>query len=167
MTVTLEWYALRVRLHHERNVTSYLQHLGQEAFLPFSHRLTNDERLDSVKPPPLFTGYTFCRIDWNNGPKLYKIPGFIHVVGSGKKPIPILEKEIAAVRQIAQSRVSCEPVPFGRPGDFVRLTSGPLAGMQGMLERLTPKRVIVSVSLLRRSVAVAVEPEWLKPLQAA
>src|SRR6476661_404745 len=113
VSVRLEWYALNVKVRQEHIVSTHLAYMGQEQFFPI-------QRLSSKKPwrevkRALFPGYVFCRIDWNSGPKLYKIPGIIKVVGAGRTPIPIPECEIEAVRKIIDSGipVQCGPLVVG------------------------------------------------------
>src|SRR5947209_13370550 len=98
-----EWYALHVRIRQEHMVSSHLSHMGQEQFLPL-HRLSSNKTGQEFKRA-LFPGYVFCRIDWNSGPKLYKVPGIIKVVGAGRTPIPIPEAEIDAVKKIVDSGI--------------------------------------------------------------
>lgn len=161
-----QWYAIQVKSKHEKNVTLVLHRLGAEGFLPLANPEPTQRALKNSESP-LFPGYTFCKIDWNHGPRLYQIPGFVRVVGAGRTPIPIAEAEIEAIKNIAQARTRCEPYPFGKPGLMVRVVEGPLKGMEGVVEEANNKRVIVSMPLLRRSIAVSVEPDWLETIRAA
>jgi hypothetical protein len=64
-----------------------------------------------------------------------------------------------------RSGLGAEPWPFLDIGQRVRLEEGPLAGLEGLLIEVSKKqRLIVSVTLLRRSVAVEVQREWIRPL---
>ena len=107
---------------------------------------------------PLFPGYIFCRLDPRFRLPLLTIPGVLQFVGAGKIPTPIEDAEIAAIQMAVRSGLLTEPWPFLERGQRVRLDEGPLAGLEGILagtaERL---RIIVSVTLLQRSVAVAIE----------
>ena len=93
------------------------------------------------------------------------IPGVLHFVGIGKMPVPIDDAEIAALQSAVRSGLSTEPWPYLETGQQVRLKEGPLAGMEGILIGTSKKdRLIVSVTLLKRSVAVAIERHWVAPL---
>ena len=109
----------------------------------------------------MFPGYVFCRIDWERGPRLYLIPGIICAVGMGKKPLPIEDDEIQAIRRVAENRMDSEPCPFGTPGTAVRVIKGPLAGIEGIVEKPLADEIVISVSLLRRSVAVKIDAACL------
>jgi transcription antitermination factor NusG len=136
-----------------------LKDFGYEEFLPL--RKIRQLGGGLFSHTPLFPGYTLCKIDLTNGPKLYHVPGFIRIVGAGKSPIPIENHEIEAIKKIHQSCLDFCPCAFGTPGEKVRITRGPLAGIDGIIENCKNRQIVVSVSLLRRAVAVAIEPEWL------
>jgi transcription antitermination factor NusG len=161
--VRLEWYALNVRVRQEHMVSSHLVHMGQEQFLPVQ-RLSSNKAGREIKRA-LFPGYVFCRIDWNFGPKLYKVPGIIKVVGAGRTPIPIPEAEIEAVRKIVDSGISVESVPLViASNSMVVINGGPLQGIKGIVVgESSPQSLIVSVPLLRRSLAVVLDRSWLMP----
>lgn len=108
---------------------------------------------------PLFPGYLFCR--FNVGDRLLPIltvPGVISIVGSGKTPIPVDDREIAAIRAVLATGNAVQPWPFLGVGSDVYVGSGPLAGVEGVIAN-TDKvyRLIVSVNLLGRSVAVEID----------
>ena len=159
------WFALRVRSHCERTVAEVIRHKGFEEFLPLCqcrHRWS--DRLKSMELP-LFPGYVFCRIDPKLRLTVLTIPGAVHFVGVGKTPIPIEEAEIAALRNAMRSGLATEPWAYREVGQLVRLDDGPLAGLEGLLiEVRNQYKIIVSVTLLKRSVAVGIDRRWVTPL---
>ena len=92
-------------------------------------------------------------------------PGVIGIVGAGKTPVPIDDEEIEAVRAILRSGLAVQPWPLLRVGSKVYIEGGPLAGLEGIVTN-TDKvyRLVVSVSLLQRSVAVEIDREWARPI---
>ena len=159
------WFAVRVKSRCERVVVSIAQNKGFEGFLPlYQARSRWSDRLKAIQLP-LFPGYVFCRLDPQHRLPLLTIPGVLHFVGIGKTPAPIEDTEIAAIQAAVQSGLSTEPWPFLEVGQRVRLEDGPLAGLGGILVG-TPngQRIIVSVTLLKRSVSVAIERQWVKPV---
>jgi transcription antitermination factor NusG len=114
---------------------------------------------------PLFSGYLFCRLDLNKRLPIILTPGVIRFVGIGKTPLPVDEKEMAAVMAIVSAGLLAEPHPYLRVGQRVRIDHGTLAGVEGIV-RLAKKaaRLVVSVSLLQRSVAVEIDEAWLSPV---
>jgi transcription antitermination factor NusG len=159
------WFALRVKSRCEQIVATTAQYKGFESFLPlYRSRRRWSDRLQSVEFP-LFPGYVFCRLDPQRRLPLLTIPGVLHFVGIGKIPVPVEDAEIATIHAALQSGLSTEPWPFLEVGQRVRLTEGPLAGLEGIfVGDSKQQRIVVSVTLLRRSVAVTIERQWAIPL---
>jgi transcription antitermination factor NusG len=92
-------------------------------------------------------------------------PGVIGILGAGKTPVPVDIEEIEAIRAILRSGLAAQPWPLLRVGAKVYIERGPLAGLEGIVIN-TDKvyRLIVSVSMLQRSVAVEIDREWARPI---
>lgn len=74
-------------------------------------------------------------------------------------------REISAIQHAARSSASVEPWPFVEAGQRVRLSTGPLQGLEGILvEANEERRVVVGLTVLRRSVAVKIELDWMEPM---
>jgi len=162
----MEWYAIRIRGKFAQAIASALEGKGYKVFLPLytSHKKWSDRI--KVKELPLFPGYLFCRFDVNN--RLLPIlttPGVIHIVSAGRQPCPVGEDEIHAIQRIIDSGLAALPWPYLRTGTTVRIDKGPLAGLRGIV-RTVPKgfRLVVSVPLLQRSVAVELDRDWVVPV---
>jgi len=162
------WFALRVKSRCEKVVSTIAQNKGFQEFLPvYQSRRRWSDRMKSLEMP-LFPGYVFCRLNPQHRLPLLTIPGALHFVGIGKIPVPIDDAEIAAIQSAVRSGLSTEPWPYLEIGDHVRLEDGPLAGVEGLLVGTAKEqRIVVSVSLLKRSVAVTIERHWARPLDAA
>jgi transcription antitermination factor NusG len=117
---------------------------------------------------PLFPRYVFCRFDLRNKLSVLTTPGVVSVLGIGNPPLPVPEAEITALRAIVQSHLPVQPWPFLKIGQCVQLECGPLAGLEGiLLEFKNLHRLVVSVTLLQRSVAVEIERWWAVPMSEA
>ena len=140
-----------------------IRNKGFEEFLPcYQSRRRWSDRVKSTESP-LFPGYVFCRLDPRNRLPLLTIPGVLHFVGIGHTPVPIDEHEIAAIQAAVQSGLTAEPWPYVEVGQKIRLEEGPLAGLEGIcVGHSKEQRLVVSVTLLRRSVAVTVQREWVQ-----
>jgi transcription antitermination factor NusG len=89
----------------------------------------------------------------------------IAIMGAGKTPIPVDPGEIAAIRTVVQSGLAAQPWPYPRVGETVSIARGPLRGIDGILIDVNRKqRLVLSVALLRRSVAVEVDRDWVFPV---
>jgi transcription antitermination factor NusG len=160
-----KWFAVRVRPQAEQVVATVARAKGFEEFLPlYKARRRWSDRFKWVDLP-LFPGYVFCRLDGESRLPILTIPGVLHFVGIGKAPVPIDDAEIAAIQTALKSGLWAEPWPFLDVGQRVRIEEGPLSGVEGILVEVRKKhRVVVSVSLLKRAVAVEVERHWARPL---
>lgn len=87
-------------------------------------------------------------------------------MGYGKTPIPVEDREIEALQLAVASGVSSQPWPYLKVGERVRIHSGRLAGLEGILIQFKGNhRVVLSVSLLQRSVALEVDLNWVASLE--
>lgn len=167
-TVRTPWFALQVRTRHEGGVANFLTGKGYEPFVPmYQSRRRWSDRI-KVVDAPLFPGYLFCRFDINNRLPILTTPGVIQVVGFNRSPIPVEDAEIDAIQSLVASGFPSQPWPFLQAGDRVQIDSGPLRGLEGLLVELKGShRLVVSVMLLQRSVAVEIDSALVKSLRSA
>ena len=161
----LPWYALQIQSRLGTVASLTLRDRGYEEFFPlYSSRRRWSDRMKQVSAP-LFPGYLFCRFDVSDRLPVVSTPGVIGVVGLGKIPVPIDEEEIEAVQAILRSGLAAQPWPLLQVGSKVYIERGPMAGLEGIIAR-TDKvyRLVVSVSMLQRSVAVEIDREWARPI---
>lgn len=159
------WFAVQTRSRHENVVAAQLQGKGYETFLPLckSRRRWSD-RVKEIELP-LFPGYLFCRFDANDRLPILIIPGVVQIVGVGKKPVAIDEKEISGIQIAVQAGLPRQPWSFEQIGQRVRVEYGPLSGLEGTLVNVRGRhRLILSITLLQRSVAVETDESWVSPI---
>lgn len=141
-----------------------LEGKGFEAFLPaYTSRRRWSDRIKELELP-LFAGYLFCRMSLEERRlPVLTTPGVRQIVGIGGTPTAVPEGEIDAVRAIVTSGLATRPWPFVEVGDRVRLRGGSLDGVEGILVATkTHHRLVVSVEILRRSVAVEIDQAWVE-----
>jgi len=90
--------------------------------------------------------------------------GVVSIVGFGGKAAPIEDVEIEAIRKALGSGQNAEPYPYLHEGQQVRIEKGPLQGLEGILIKKRTWRIVISVQLLRRSVAVEIDPSSITPI---
>jgi transcription termination/antitermination protein NusG len=156
------WFAIQVWAGREFYSAQQLRLRGYDVFLPCfrEHRRWSD-RVKQVDRA-LFAGYVFCRMACEILHKIVTAPGVIRIVGDGHHALPVEPHEIDALQRIQAAQLSAKPWPFLRAGQRVRVEAGPLRGTEGvvLLVRNT-HRLVVSISLLQRAVAVEIAPEWV------
>jgi transcription antitermination factor NusG len=161
------WFAIQVRTWTEKTANLHLENAGYETFLPFAkfaHRWF--DRMGELEVP-LFPGCFFCRMNPNHRLPVLQSPGVIQIVGVGEKAIPVEGEEIAAIRRVTKSGLSIVPWPYLRVGRVARVEQGPLRGLTGIVVKIKAgMKLVLSVSLLQRSVAVEIDRTWIGAVAA-
>jgi transcriptional antiterminator NusG len=115
---------------------------------------------------PLFPGYVFCQFDALNRLPVLVTPGVLSVVGRGRIPVPVEDSEIDAIQRVVSSGLQAKPWPYLEVGQQVRIQDGALSGLEGILISFRgSRRIVVSVSLLCRSVSLEIERSGVCPIQ--
>jgi len=152
------WLALYTRHRHEKAIARQISDKGLETFLPLYR--TAHRWKDRVKELflPLFPNYVFVLASSAQRRTVLSTPGVYDFVRLSGVPAPIPLAEIEAVRQAVSHGFNAEPHPFLKSGDRVRVKSGPLKGLEGVLARKKNfYRLVLSVELLVKSVSVEVD----------
>ena len=160
------WYALRVRSNREQVVAIHLRDRGFEEYSP-SYEVASQwsDRKKSITKF-LFPGYVFCQLNISDRLPVLSVPGVVGLVGCGKTPVSIPEHEMDHVRTLVKSGLPVMPWPYLATGDLVLIERGPLAGVEGILQSVKGKhRIVVSFSLLQRSVSAEIDRVWVRPLK--
>jgi transcription antitermination factor NusG len=156
------WYALRVRSNFEQKSADLLSGNGFEHFSP-SYRCRSlwSDRKKWVDRP-LFPGYVFCRFELRNKLAVLQTPGVVQVVGFGGRLVPVDDREIESLRILLRSPRPVFPRAFLSAGQKILIQRGPLTGLEGVIEEVEKNcRIVVSVSLLQRSVSAEIDAEWV------
>ena len=159
------WYAIEVACQKEKLVASVLSEKGYECYLPlYSKRSVWSDRI-RVTSVPLFCGYVFSRFDVQHRLPILVTPGVRSIVGHGKVPVAIPERDLETVRVVLKNGFPIEPCQRLQAGDRVRVIKGPLTGIEGsFLRHRGSYRLILSVSLIERSIAVELDRSCVEPI---
>ena len=160
-----QWFALRVKSNFERITALHLRQRGYQEFLPtYTTQSRWSDRLKIVEKP-LFPGYVFCSFNPLLRLPILTTPGVLQVVGVGKEPIPVNQAEIEAVWATLRSGLLVRPWPFLEVGETVVIERGPLTGTEGIVKEFKGTyRLVVSITLLQRSIAAEIERDWIRPV---
>jgi transcriptional antiterminator NusG len=162
------WHVLWTHSHCEELVYEQLAAKGFHPFLPKLDVWSVRAGQRRLVRAPMFPGYLFLNevLDKRAHVEVRKARGLARILGEGwDRPAIVPEAEMTAVRQVAASRVPAFAHPYLREGRRVRIVSGPLADVEGILVRTRPEKglLVVSVHLLQRSVAVEVDGTRVVP----
>jgi len=154
------WYAVQTRARHEKIVAHRFQERGITSFLPLMtevHRWSDRKKNVEL---PLFSCYVFAKIAPTNVDRLrlLKVDGVLSLVGTRGEGTPIPDEQIESVRILLKERQPWNCYPFLKVGQRVRIRSGALDGMEGILVSQNGDRtLVVSVDAIQRSLAVRLE----------
>jgi len=160
------WFAVYTAPRHEKAVARQFSVRQIEAFLPLYqsvHRWKNGCRV-SVEQP-LFPNYVFVMLERSEYVRVLQTPGVLSLVGAGREPSPLPAGEIESLRAGLPLR-HCEPHHYLVAGDKVRIHSGPLTGLVGvLLRRKNHLRVVLTLDLVMQSIAVEVGMDEIEPMR--
>jgi transcriptional antiterminator NusG len=156
-----EWYAIWTRSNCERLV----------AQLPEMGARSRRNGKSHVVPVPMFPGYLFVHhaMEKDSYIEILKARGIVRILEGGwTRLTPVAGDEVDAIQRLVASGVPVLPHAYFREGDRVRVVEGPLAGVEGVFLRDKPQkgRLVVSVNLLRTSVAVEVDCAFVEPVSS-
>jgi transcriptional antiterminator NusG len=172
LAVEEQWLALWTHSHCEQVVHDQLTAKAFNSFLPLIPVWSRRNGTRHLVRKPMFPGYLFVRhaIDKAGYIEIMKTNGVVRILGERwDRPAVVAAAEIDAVRQVLDTGLPILPHAYLREGQRVRITQGPLAGIDGVLVRnhLHKGLLVVSVELLQRSVAVEVDCTFVVPLGGA
>ncbi len=166
-TVGKEWFAVLTRARHEKVVEQRLCGKGVLTFLPLvrqEHRWSDRRKTVEV---PLFSSYIFAKLTPRNDERLrvLLVDGVLGFVGPRDQGVSIPEEQIDSVRKLVQEQLPYCSHPFLKIGQRVRIRSGALDGVEGILvSRRGERTLVVSVDIVNRSLAVRIEGYDVEPI---
>lgn len=161
------WWALYTKHQHEKMVTELLSTKGFEVLLPVYESVRYWKDRKKLLSLPLFPCYVFIRGTMDRKLDVVTTPGVHMILYHGERVATIPEDEIQAIQRTVEGKFKVEPYPFLKCGDRVRVKKGPLEGVEGILIRnKNMSRLVLSVEMLARSVAVEIEATDVEPAAA-
>ena len=161
------WYAVRTRSRHEKLVARQLENQGIQSFLPVVNKINQwSDRRKEVQEP-LFSGYTFVRLDHSSSDRVrvLQTQGVVQFVGVHGVGVPIPDQEIENINTLLASKVGYQERPFLYVGQRVRVCGGALDGLEGIFTaENNDQSIVISVGLIQRSLSVRVAGYNVEPL---
>src|SRR5713226_2831136 len=159
---TRKWYALWTKSRCEQLVCDQLAAKEFHVFLPKIEAWSRRGGARHRIPVPMFPGYLFLHhaMDLNSYIEVLKTRELVRILGNGRDRLAVVpDAEIDAIQKVVQSQLPALPYPYLREGQRVRITQGPLAGVEGILVHTKPNKglLVLSIELFQRSVAVEVD----------
>ena len=160
------WYAIYTCSRHEKRVSEQLESKVIEHFLPLYESVHHWKDRRVRVQLPLFPGYLFVHIPLSRKIQVLEVPSVVRMVGFHGAPAALPEEEIVSLRSGLSGNLRVEPHPYLTVGRRVRVVRGPLAGREGIMVRKKDRlRLVISIDLIMRSMAVEVDAADVEPLQ--
>lgn len=164
------WYAVHTKRNQERRVADTLARHDLEVFLP----LVPDPKKSPDTQIAFFPRYFFMRVDYATvNPLIWRwVPGFLYIISTGDRPIPIADEVIAMLAHRLESSLSQGSVQRIRlafsEGDLVRIKRGPFRDLVGIFEGPNDpeQRVHVLLKTMNRSMRVRISADDLEKAEA-
>lgn len=159
------WYALTTCSRHEKSVATQIERRNLQCFLPLyrSVRRWKDRRKELRLA--LFPGYVFVRMALEDKLKVLQLPGVVRVVSFNNEPAVLPDAEIEMLQARLSGDIKVEPHPYLKAGRRVRVRSGAMQGLEGIVVRRKERcRVVFSIDVIMRSMAVEVDEADVEPV---
>ena len=160
------WYALQTRSRHEKVARDQLTAKGIENLLPlWTRRSVWKDRIKMIDEP-LFKGYIFSSFPLKNKLAVLQSVGVVRIVSFEGQAMPVPEEQIQAVQTMIERRMQYDPHPLLKEGMQVRVKSGPLAGVDGVLiAKKSHYRLVISIDMIQQGVAVDIDSANVEPVR--
>ena len=156
------WVVVHARPRCEKKIAEYLDRQGFQCYLPLrrkTHRYGNRER---VFMSPLFSGYLFCVLGESHRSTVAQNRHVANVLDVLDQAM--LVEQLRQVESALAGGQIAEVLPYLVSGHRVRVSHGPLRGVEGVIQRVKGQtRVIINVDMIRQAMAVEVDSAMLEP----
>ena len=163
---TQRWYGLYTRPRHEKMVACRLEERGVTTFLPLVTEVRRWSDRKKTVQLPLFSCYVFAKFtpDRSDRLRVLRVDGVFGLVGTRGEGTAIPDEQIGAVRSLVETKLPWSSYPFLKIGQRVRIRSGALYGLEGILvSRNGGRTLVISIDAIQRSLAVRVEGYEVEP----
>ena len=161
------WFAVQTYARHEKVVANEVRELGITSFLPLVQQVRQWSDRRKVVDFPLFSGYVFVKMLPQNDKRLQvlRVNGVVSFVGTTGMGVPIPDDQIEAVRLLVEEQLPLCSHPFLKIGQRVRIRSGALTGVEGILvSRSGERTLVISLDAIQRSLSVQVQGYDIAPV---
>jgi transcriptional antiterminator RfaH len=162
----MHWHLVHTKPRQEKFALENLQRQGYQCYLPTLPSEKLHQGILMVTDEPLFPRYLFIRLGQGDSAKSWapirSTKGVSRLVSFGVEPARVDDGLIELLRA-HEASVQTEPERLFKPGERVRLTEAPFAGIEGIYQMADgERRVMVLIELLSKQVRVHVAPAGLR-----
>ena len=161
------WFALHTRSRFEKKVAEQLSEKHIETFLPLRKEVHRWKDRNKVVELPLFGGYVFVQLSGHPDTRLrvLRTPGVVRIVGFGQQDAPVPAEQVERLRMILESNSTVQRHRYLRVGQRVKIISGTLCGVEGILARVkNTDRLVISIPTIRQALSIELSGYEVLPL---
>jgi transcriptional antiterminator RfaH len=157
------WKVLFVKPRTEKKVAEYCKLYGVDFYLPMRENMRVVQRRKVSVIVPLFSGYVFVRLLPSQKLQLQQTNLLVRIL-EPSNPRKML-RDLVMVRRALRADPSLAPAKPLTKGRLVRIISGPFAGIEGRVARLTAKmKIVLNIDMIGQATAVEIESDIVEVL---
>lgn len=157
-----EWFVLHTRSRQEKVVAEHLERMAIRHFLPMVKVERRYAHRRRIVLKPIFPSYVFMRGTWDDRARALSTNRIARVIETPDQTRLI--HELRQIHAALAAGVTLDPYPYLRVGHRVRVRSGPLMGVEGLVEeRRKPHRLVLQVQTLGQAMSLELDADLLEP----
>ena len=163
----VDWFVAYTYPNAEKKINSQLIMQNIDTYLPLQKVIRQWSRGKKQLEVPLFPNYIFVKVTPKQWSHVLSVPGIVRFVTSEKKPAVISEGEINTVKMLLSEQYEvCIDNEGLDIGNKVKVITGPLMGMEGVLVgKRGEKRFVVNLKSLDRVLSISIPIMYLAKVQ--
>ena len=156
-----QWWVARTKSRNEKALAWWLHQSSIAYYLPMREKVTRHKGRVLRSLLPLFSGYLFfsgteeqriISLTSNRIAQLLEVADQEQLIG-----------DMSAIHEAISKGVSLDPHPYLKQGDRCRVTSGSLAGLEGILVRKKGvARLVLQIDMLGQAAATEVDADLVE-----
>ena len=157
------WFVCHTKPRCEKKFSELLRRERFEHYLPLIESVRHYDKQKKVFTKPLFPGYVFARLEPEKKTRIYQQDLLVRSLIVENEALFL--SQIETVKSVCASGFDAALHPLIRKGTRVRVTGGPLNGLEGFVDDpVNPRGIVVSVDVLQQGLLVRIPLEGLQPL---
>lgn len=161
------WYAIYTRSRHEKRVAAQLAEKKIPTFLPLRVEVHRWQDRYKKVDMPLFRGYVFAQYQHESAARIsiLRTTGVVRIVGFGPQDAAVPGEQIETLQRLLETRQLLHRHRYLQVGERVKVITGALAGVEGILVRVKKRdRLVIAIEPIRQAVAVELSGYEVVPM---
>lgn len=157
------WFVCHTKPRTEKKFSALLTREGFDHYLALLDSVRRYGTQKKVFTKPLFPGYVFAQITPEKKNRIYQQDLLVRALMVENEPVFL--RQLTDVKAVCASGYEAALHPLIRKGTRVRVSGGPLNGLEGYVDDpQNPRGIVVSVDVLQQGLLVRLPLESLQPL---